>query len=794
MKVVLFSVFLLLNFCSYSQTKVSGFVKDQSDSLLFGDVLLLSPSDSSLISGFYFDNGQFSIESSLSSPALLKISSYGFEDTFIVIRREDLGTEMDLGVIILKPAVNELGDVEVTASLPLFTKSAEGGLIVNVQKTMLGSSTSVLEVLSKSPNISINGSTISVVGKGEALLYKNGKRITFEQLGSISVQSLEKIEIITNPSAKYDAEGRAVINFILAVNPSEGFEVGLVQNFIIAKHFLWAPAVSLNYRKNKFSVNGNYSISLGKDWNEGIFNRTISTSSGSFTGSNAAQENTRLTYVGNHSVGLAYQFNAKNDISVEYSGMFNVFDLDVVGSTQLSAPSNDETQLSTHNLGNTTNNNNAISLNYNRVLDTLGSTMFIGGQYTQFNNSLNDIIDERIFLNGVQTTSATRNNVGSNDIRMITGRIDIAKNLKNGMSIEFGGKYGDVTNVSAIDLYSKSAGQEYQLIAGYSNNFEYYERIPAVYTQWKTNIGKKANLSLGARGEYSMITGVSNTLNQTVIDTTYLNIFPNATINYTASDKWSYSLAYAERIARPKYQDLDPFLWYQDSLSSVQGNPYLLPELIKGGEVSAQYKTYSLTAGYNHSKNPSRNVLFEGTTGDGSVLSRRSNFQFKDSWFSTVSLPFEVKFWKSFNTITLTLDKYIDDRPEFQVGTPSPQLYVYSYHRFKVKKWFNVEAIFDYEGARNDGIYQDDARYSVSVGLAKYLLGGDLTLRFLANDVLQTYRETGNVTIGNVTSEYDRKLNTVFYRFSVIYFIGKLRNVSYQNKRTGEEEFDRVKK
>lgn len=794
MKTVLVQVFVFLTFFSHSQTTVTGTVKDQSDSLLLGNVLLLSQSDSSLIAGAYFDFGEFSIESNLSEPALLKISSYGFEDTFIVIRSSDLGKKIDLGDITMRATVNELGGVEVTASLPLFSKSPEGGLLVNVQNTMLGSSTSVLEVLSKSPNISINGSTISVVGKGEALLYKNGKRITFEQLGSISVQSLEKIEIITNPSAKYDAEGRAVINFVMAPNPSEGFEIGLVQNFIIAKHFLWAPAVSLNYRKNKFSVNGNYSITLGKDWNEGLYNRSISTPSGTFTGSNAGEENTRLTYVGNHSVGLVYQFNAKNDISVEYSGMYNVFDLDVEGSNQLYAPSNDETRLSTHNLGNTTNKNNAVSLNYNTVLDTLGSTMFIGGQYTQFNNSLNDVIDERIFLNGVQITSATRNNVGFNDIRMITGRIDVAKNLKNGMSLEFGGKYGDVTNVSAIDLYSKSAGQEYQLIAGYSNNFEYYEKIPAVYTQWKTDLGKKMKLSLGARAEYSMITGVSNTLNQTVIDTTYLNVFPNATVNYTASDNWSYSLTYAERIARPKYQDLDPFLWYQDSLSSVQGNPFLLPELIKGGEVSAQYKTYSLTVGYNHSKNPSRSVLFEGTTGDGSVLSRRSNFQFKDSWFSTVSLPFEVKFWRSFNTITLTLDKYRDDRPEFQVGPPSPQLYVYSYHRFKVKKWFNVEAIFDYEGARNDGIYQDDARYSVSVGLAKYLLGGDLTLRFLANDVLQTYRETGSVTIGNVTSEYDRRLNTVFYRFSVIYYFGKLRNVSYQNKRTGEEEFERVKK
>ena len=102
--------------------------------------------------------------------------------------------------------------------------------------------------------------------------------------------------------------------------------------------------------------------------------------------------------------------------------------------------------------------------------------------------------------------------------------------------------------------------------------------------------------------------------------------------------------------------------------------------------------------------------------------------------------------------------------------------------------------MFDYEGARFDGIYQDNARYYASVGLAKTLLGGSLTLRFLANDVLQTYRQTGNLQVGDVAAEYDMTFNTNFYRFSVIYYFGNLRNVSYKNKRSGEEEFDRVKK
>lgn len=798
MKYILFTL-VLVSFTNklFSQSSffdIKAVVVDQNDSLVFGNIIALSPSDSSIIKGAYFLDGNAELLDIKEAPVLVKFSSIGYKDTIIPVNNASNQKLISLGKVVMETSSQELGEVTVSATIPLFEPSDEGGVKVNVKKTMLGSSTSVLEVLSKSPGVIVNGSSISVVGKGEALIYKDGKRITADQLNNIPVQSIEKIEIINNPSSKYDAEGRAVINIIMVVNHAEGFEVAIIQNFIIAKHFLWAPAASLSYRKGKFSLSTNYSVTLGKDWNKGTYDRSITNQSDVYQNNSNNEENTRLTYVGNHSLGLAYQFNSKHSISAEYSGLYNIFDLDVDGDNTVTPSTGYGTRLLTKNNGNTTNFNNSASLNYNGVLDTLGSTIFVGGQYSSFNNQLNDLIDETIFYNENQINEATRNNVGTNDISIITGRVDVAKNLKNGMTFEFGGKYGDVVNKSKIDLYTRTQGTEFTLIPGYSNDFEYQEKIPAAYLQWKGNIRKKWKYSIGARSELSMIKGISNTLDKTVIDTTYFNLFPNATFSYAHSEKWNYSLAYTSRISRPKYQDLDPFLWYQDSLTSIQGNPFLLPELVNGGEATVQFKTYSLKMGYNHSQNPSRMVLYPGNTGGGSVIMRRSNFQTKHSLYTTLSVPFNVKFWKSYNTISLTFDKYEDDRPEFQVGKITPQLYAYSYHQFKVKNWFNIELIFDYEGTRDDGIYRDNQRYSVSMGLSKYMLNGDLTLRFLANDVLQTYRETGSSTIGQVSSTYDRKLNTNFYRLSVIYYFGKLRYKSYSNQSTGAEEMDRIKK
>jgi hypothetical protein len=795
----IFTIIALLTWFNnnYAQSltySIQAEVKDSKGDLLFGNIIALSHTDSTLIKGNYFVDGKAMLSGIEQKEILLKITSIGYVDTLFVVNNAENAKSLDLGVIVLQERTLELGGVEIVGSIPLFEPSDNGGLMVNVQNTILESSTSVLEILTKSPNVIVSGSTVMVVGRGEAILYLNGKRITFEQLAAIPVQSVEKVEIISNPSAKYDAEGRAVINIILKPNPREGFEVGIVQNVIFAKHFLYAPALTVNYRKGKFSLSGNYSLTLGKDWNESEYRRGIQTGSGLYSSTNFGEENTRLTYVGNHSLGAAYQINSRHNVSIEYSGLYNIFDLDVQGNNTVISPSAVNNNLNIRNNGQTINLNNSLSFNYNGTIDSLGSTIFVGAQSSRFRNNLFDLIDERIYQNDVLINAAERNNVGFNNIALNTIQIDFSKKFKNSSRLDFGAKYGDVENQSKIDLYSRSEGSEFTLLPQFSNDFKYRELIPAIYAQWNGSLREKINYSIGARSEYSMITGFSATLNQMVLDTTYFNVFPNASLHYTHSEKWSYALAYTSRINRPKYQDLDPFLWYNDSLTSVQGNPFLIPELVNGGEASVQMKSYSLKMGYFHSLNPSRFMVFPGNAGDGSVVMQRANLQMKHSFVSTLSLPFKYKFYRSFNTISLTFDKYQDNRPEFVVGAISPQLYVYSYNQFKIKKWFNLEVIVDYEGSRNDGIFKDDHRYSLSVGLSKYLMNGDLTLRFLANDVLRTYRETGSATIGQITTNYDRRLNTNFYRFSVVYFFGRLKEVNYSNQNTGAGELDRIKK
>ena len=778
---------------SQSQYNVKAVVVDKMDSTLFGNVLVLSSQDSSFITGSYFMDGNVSVDRSTKESFLMKIISTGFRDSIFPVAFEEGEELIDLGSIRLNGLETQLGELVISANIPLFEPSTDGTLKVNVQKTMLASSSSVREVLSKSPGVLVGENGVSVVGKGEALLYLNGKRITIERLGTIPVNQIKNIEVITNPSAKYDAQGKAVINIITVVNHSEGVQVMLVQNLTMAKHFLSSSAANLHYRKKKWSLTGDYGVSFGKDWNQRNSVRLLNTEGGLYTSDNQNEENTRLTYVSNFRAGCEYRISEKSDVSLQWDGLYNIFDLDVDGDNAMTSPLGELTRLETFNDGQTKNLNNSISLNYNSQLDTLGSTLFLGGQLSTFSTRLFDLIDEEISVENVITSKALRRNSGQNDIGLLTGQVDYTKTFKNSSRLELGGKYADVQNHGTIDFSSKAEGEDtFTSYSEFSNDFEYNEKIPAIYGQYFGRI-KKLDYSIGVRSEYTMAQGISNVTSETVIDTNYLNIFPNVRVSGKIRDNWSVSYAYSERISRPQYQALDPFVWYQDSLTSVQGNPNLLPELTQANEGIIGFKKYSLKFGYSSSTNSSRFIVEPGNTGINSIVMKQANIQKLHSYYSTLSIPLAYKKWSSFNTLSLTYKQIEDDRPEFMVSEIVPQFYFYSFNQFKLKKKLKIEISGEYVGEQNDGIYQVDPTYSVTLGLSKTFMKGNLICRFMANDILKSYKEVGSYQIGNTTVNYDRKLNTNFYRFSAIYYFGKLWKVKYKNKLVGNDEFSRIK-
>lgn len=796
LRILVLSLFTLNFFAPLNAQKgstISGIVVDDRDSLLLGNVLLLNVQDSSLIRGAYIEEGVFSIENITENEVFIKIRSRGYFDSLIYVSNVQSQAVHDLGEIKLRTPINDLDGVEVIGKIPLFEPSPDGSTLVNVQKTMLATSASLREVLSKTPNVIVNDNTLTVFGKGEALIYLDGKQISFERMEAIQVNQVAKIQVITSPSAKYDAQGRAVVNIITVVNHSEGLNGVITQNFTQAKNFLSGTSLNVNYRKKKFSISADYGILLGGDWVSMNGAREINTPSGLYLSSYNQTEESRYANVSNYRLGLGYQINAKSNVSLEYAGNYNWFDLDLFAGNTVTAPSGVLTNFKTSTSGDLINISNSFIGNYNVALDSLGSSLFIGGQFSDYSNNPNEFIEEYIYVDGVLNNSALRNNRGSNDIQIITGQVDYGKVFNESGTLELGAKIARTTNAGKLDFFTKGINEpDFIAIPELSNDYLYSELVPAAYAQFKGGLSEKVNYSIGARSEFTDAVGVSKITDSTLIDTTYFNVFPNVLLNWTISEKWNLSFNYSGRIDRPRFQSLDPFVWYQDSLTSRSGNPFLKPEITHAFETTVGFKMYSLKAGYNYSINHFRFAVLPGAFAENSVVLKPINIENLHSVFASLTIPIQVKFWNSFNTASFTLNKIVDSRPELSSGEIRPQLYLYSYNSFDVKDWFRFELMGEYIGSQNDGVYKNRDTYWVAAGVSKQFFKKKLMCQFLVNDIFRSYRDAGSYTVGQTSVEYEWRMSSNFYRLTIRYNFGKLKDVIYNSRNTGEDEIERT--
>ena len=265
-KKIIALVLLLIPMLVSAQTinTLSGSVVDANNKLVVGNVLALSVKDSSLIDGTSFFEEPFELAGLNEVELLLKLTSLQFNDTIIHVKYSGSST-IDLGVLKVSEASVNLEEVEVVAQAPLFVNRADGTVEINVANTILATSTSVNEILSKAPSVVVSDDGVSVFGKGEAILYLNGTRITNERLSAISASQVKKIEVISNPSAKYDAEGRSVINIITVVNLDEGYN-GVFNQFLTLSDFSDPSTntnLDVNYKKRKLSLKRKLWIDVG---------------------------------------------------------------------------------------------------------------------------------------------------------------------------------------------------------------------------------------------------------------------------------------------------------------------------------------------------------------------------------------------------------------------------------------------------------------------------------------------------------------------------------------------------
>lgn len=803
-KLLLLTGILLLSalFSNAQGISLKAKILDKNQNPVNGEAHLLNPADSALVKGAPVVNGVLQIdEVPVATAYLLKINADGYSDHYFAISPK--GETFDAGTLTLTNKLVVGDQANVVAKARLFRHTAEGNTKISVENTMLGNSISAREILAKSPGVSIIGNRIFYFGKGEAVLYLNGKQTTMERIMSLPVSSIKDVEIIPNPSSKYDARGRAVINIIAKKNDMEGWQVTTTHHSTFAKYYMHSYQSDLYYRKNKTNLFFNYMNSdLGYDWNRTQgkyrFTNPLGVTTASFTNYEAK---IKVPGAHNYRAGFTYDFDDKTDLSIQYDGLYSLNLLDIHINNNYWDQFGKGTYIYNKNDATTRQKNSSLNINMNRRLDTLGSSLFLGLQKNWFVNNLDDNMRQETTSFGYNGSSPYWyanyiHNENRNRINLAIAQLDWTKvrSTDGGIfeTFESGLKYSQVHTKSRANVFFRPITEPtWQDILYLKNDFQYEEKISAFYAQMKGKLSSKWSYTAGFRGEMTdVLTTRYDFIDNKVkypTDSTYTNLFPSIKLDQKINDKWSISYNLNRKITRPFYQDLDPFVWIQDSLTTVVGNPFLTPELANNAEVAVTYKSFTFTASYSRQKNTSRVYPSKGQNGDNHIYIIRENMKLLHFFFASLESSVSKGNFFNYSKVQLNYGKFVDgktpDRARFaNTVKPLPQAFFWTYLQYNIPNWFSVDIDARLLTKGSSGITVIYPFGWVTAGISRNFFKDKLSARFMFSDIWRTNYSRNERTMGGIYAYLDQVGNWHNGRLTLVYKFGQLKAANYRNK------------
>lgn len=752
---------------------------------------ILSLPDSAVVKSGTFPNGLVSFTAIRQTNTVLWLSSLSFADTLIYLETRNQ-TQRDLGEIVLPDRSVQLNEVRISRQAPLIRHGDNGSVQVQVAGSILAGSASVTQVLERSPGVTFNEGRISVVGKGEALIFLNNQAITYEQLMAIPVSQIVRVELIANPSARYDAEGKAVIRIITRANAERGANGSVTQQFTYSD-FAGGEGntlADLTYRKGRWTMAGNYTLRTGND-REVLYTTRTRPDSAIFLRSELTTDwQRKLRNYSSYGLGIQYTLPQNAYLSISYKG-----NLDRQGGRQDSRNAIDDAVnngLYTSQLAkNEKRLNHSLLFNYNRTLDSIGSGFFVGSQVARFRTDVRDGIYESNVVNDSSYVRRLKNNQ-SYHITISSTQADYTKAFRSGQKFETGLKLTYASTASGTDFLVAAAESGFEPDPGLSSQFDYTELIPAAYVNYSGGIGKSIRFATGLRGEWTLYRLNTTAGDGQRLQKSYGNVFPNLLLTQTVSSELEVRLSYVAKISRPRYQALNPWVIYQDPFTSIQGNPGLRPEKVHSFELGLNYRQFDLRAGYTYTHDPISGAALRGN-GLNSYVLKGINLEKDHTVFLSGSTALTLGWWNTTNTITLSQSKFIDNQYGFALIKPRPQLYVYTNNTFTVRALFKVQLMAWYLGDKYYGIYYNKSRATVTLGLEKDFFKNAWKLRLTANDLFHQTNASGTYSVGQTNIFFDRTYATSNFNISLTYRFGQGFKTGYRSRSTAETEQNRAR-
>lgn len=787
------------------KASISGKIMDQENKPLeFANVLLLNPADSSLIKGTITESdGTYLFEMVNPSSYLISATMVGMQDAFYgPFEVSSQNNPLELSEMQLRTGV-DLQQVTVKAQKP-FIELQNDKLIVNVEGSAVAAGNSALELLEKAPGIIVdrNNENLSLKGKQGVLIMLDGKQsyLSMQEvirlLESMPANNIEKIEIIHNPSAKYDAAGNAgIINIRLKKDKNLGLNGTLTLGSGYGRYPKANSGIQLNYRQKQFNVFGNYSYYYGKRFNDMEIYREIP-----FEGALSIfdQSNDRVNFVNSHNfkTGLDWFAGKKTTLGVLFSGNAGSWEENSDIATLISGVNpTPYSRIAAETDTRDEWNNFTYNFNVRHELNDKGAEITFDADYSTFTNPSTQNSDNRFFNTAdeeVTIPNLLRGNSNS-DVTIKALKLDYVQPLAGDVKLEAGLKSSFVETDNNIRFLTNE-DDEFVVDSNLTNQFLYEETIHAGYLNASKQF-KGFSVQAGLRAEYTLSDGMSVTLAERV-KRDYLNFFPSLSVSHTIAEKHSLSYSYSRRIDRPSYEDLNPFTFFLDQFTFGRGNPFLTPQYTNSFSVNYGFQQkFMVNLSYSKTNDAISEVL-EQDDEARTTFQTQANLAEFENLSMNLSAPLKITDWWSARVnFTVFMNHFRSPYLDGEIDNQQFSYNAYVSQNFNLPKGFRAELSGFYNSAGVFGMFETRPQYAIDAGLFKPLWDGKGNLKLNVSDIFFTNQFNVRIRQDNINARVKGQFESRRVNLTFTYKFGNNEVKPSRRRSTAtEEEQSRVKR
>ncbi len=796
------TVILMSILCSsyqlMAQSGIKGQIKTGEEVVPFANILLLNPADSSLQKGTISDpEGFFSL---VSQPAtyLLKVTSVGYQDFFQTVTLTN--APLDLGVLEMAENTEVLGEVVVTAQKPIFEQKIDR-TVVNVQSSVTASAGTALDILEKSPGVTVNrtNNSIAMAGKQGVRIMINGKitrmplDAAVQMLNGMNAESVESVELITTPPAKYEAEGNAgMINIVLKQSTDQGTNGSYSVFAGYGDREKLGGNMNFNHRNKKLNLFGNYSYRYDNTRQINENRRTIIDNSNIASTTETISRRDPYTITHNAQLGFDYKLTDASILGASVNYFNSHWDMDAKNEVLISEASepvshtlllnqevNDNAYLIANiNFAHDINDKQNISLEMDYINYDSENPTDYQQTFTDLSGSNNEMIESEIESRKVTPLTTW------------VPRIDYTFQLNENSTFEAGlkGAFNQLENDVDVTYINNNVREVDENL---TRKVFLTEDILAAYASVNFKLTPSIDVKGGLRYEQT-ITDIDSESGEKLVRRNFGRMFPSLFLNKKINDNNSYTLSYSRRITRPQFRDIAPFVIFLDPYTFWTGNEALKPAITDSYKAEYRFKTYLITAQYDQQSDAIAGFQPRIAEDGETQLTTVENLDNIDNYSLSLAIPVQVtKWWEMQYNVTSGYSISKSSHLDVPITNRNFFWFVNGSSSFKLPKGFTIEASGFYFSTQYFGIVKFKGVAVINFGLQKKLKDDNGSFKLSINDAFKGRNFRGTAVVPeeniNIFSRFAMETQIFNLTYSRNFGNNKLKKLRNKTTSNGDE-------